>query len=336
MRWWLTLLALVLIVPALRAQVLIGPNPYFGVGGSISLSRARGTSSLSVSLGGFANRPFGVGPLFPGPLSFGPPGFSRTIIITPPPLVVAFPRPLVVDELARDILPAEFLGRQPDPPRPELLHKDPPPPAEAPLPGQDAGIFRRLDPDNRARANAPVNPQPEPPRRRPEDLRPPAPADNPVDEYARLIKVGKAAFAAQELGRAAERFRQARQLLPREAEAYFLQAQALFALGKYLEAVDTICAGVDLKPDWPLARFRPRDLYGDKAGEYAEHLRRLEQILARNPNDPDLLFLQGYQLWFDGRKDAARQLFRQAVPNALRPDVIQRFLRVADGGLAAR
>ena len=61
--------------------------------------------------------------------------------------------------------------------------------------------------------------------------------------------------------------------------------------------------------------------------DYPEHLRTLEGVLARHPDDPVLLFLYAYQLWFDGRKDEARVLFLRARPRAADRGVIDRFLR---------
>jgi Flp pilus assembly protein TadD len=69
------------------------------------------------------------------------------------------------------------------------------------------------------------------------------------------------------------------------------------------------------------------ELYGAAVGEYAEHLERLRQTLRKHPDDPVLLFLLGYQLWFDGRKEEARPLFRRALPRAADRAAIERFLR---------
>ena len=135
---------------------------------------------------------------------------------------------------------------------------------------------------------------------------------DPVDEHARQVRLGKEAFEAEEYGRAAQRFREANRHRPDEPPPYFLLAQSLIAMGKYHEALDAILAGMAKQPDWPAARFRPIDLYGGAAAEYPEHLLRLDDALKRHPADPVLLFLNGYQVWFAGRRDAALPLFRQA------------------------
>jgi hypothetical protein len=152
-------------------------------------------------------------------------------------------------------------------------------------------------------------------RRVPKDLPPPRvepkePA--PAEESARQVKLGRQAFEAEEYGRAAQRFRAANRLRPEEALPYFLLAQSLIALGKYHEALDAVLAGMERKPDWPADRFRPIDLYGGNVAEYPEHLFRLDEALKKHPGDATLEFLNGYQVWFAGRRDAARPLFRQA------------------------
>jgi Tetratricopeptide repeat len=152
-------------------------------------------------------------------------------------------------------------------------------------------------------------------RRPPKEVPPPKvepKKPDPVDEHARQVRLGKQAFEAEEYGRAAQRFREANRLLPDEPLPYFLLAQTLIALGKYHEALDAILAGMAKQPDWPAARFRPIDLYGGGAAEYPEHLLRLDDALKKHPTDPVLLFLNGYQVWFAGRREAAVPLFRQA------------------------
>jgi hypothetical protein len=152
-------------------------------------------------------------------------------------------------------------------------------------------------------------------RRAPKE--PPAPKVEPkapaaVDEHARQVRLGREAFEAEEYGRAAQRFREAGRLRPDVPQPYFLLAQSLIAVGKYHEALDAVLAGMARQPDWPAERFAPIDLYGGAVAEYPEHLLRLDEALKRHPGDAGLLFLNGYQVWFAGRREAAAPLFRQA------------------------
>src|SRR5205085_2810326 len=176
------------------------------------------------------------------------------------------------------------------------------------------GIFKPLDPDNRDRARRPVPPPippqenpkvPMPPPRPDRPVRPPAPDLDPRQDIARRIDLGKEAFEHGEYGRAAERFRQAADLAPNNAEPLMLLGQAHIALGNHRRAFDAIQTGLRLAPDWPKQPFKPIDLYGDNVADYAEHTQAIEDLLAAMPNDPVMLFLAGYQLWFDGRGDEA-------------------------------
>jgi hypothetical protein len=213
-------------------------------------------------------------------------------------------------------------------PRPRQLQEEAPPPkpepapekAEVPLPGVPASVFRPIGPENRARAL-----QPQPPEAVPQP--PVPPPDNPPSESARQTALAKEAFVEGAYGLAERRFRQATVAAPDEPLAYFLLAQAQFAQGKYQEAVASIQAGLRLQPDWPGARFRPRELYAIEAADFLDHLQRLTETLPRFPQDPVLLFLLAYQLWFDGQRAEARKLFERAA--AVTPDrtFIEAFLR---------
>jgi tetratricopeptide (TPR) repeat protein len=139
-------------------------------------------------------------------------------------------------------------------------------------------------------------------------------------------------MAATEYGLAAYRFHHAAELNSQEPLALFYLAQAYFGLGKFREAVDAIEAGLRLKPDWPRSPFRSRELYGPQAADLAEHLKRLEKALERYPEDVDLVFLQAYEMWFDGRQAEAVPLFQRAAKLAPGKVFIQRFLETPPAG----
>jgi predicted Zn-dependent protease len=156
---------------------------------------------------------------------------------------------------------------------------------------------------------------------------------DPKTAGAQFIDLANEAFKARQYSRAERSFRRATEELPGDARAYFLLAQARFALAKYAEAVAAIQAGMRLQPDWPEARFHPRDSYGATPNDFSEHLHRLADALARYPDDPILTFLYAYELWFDNRKDEARMLFQRAKALAADPSFSERFLQTkADSG----
>ena len=130
---------------------------------------------------------------------------------------------------------------------------------------------------------------------------------DPLKEAARLVKLGRAAFAAGEYGHAAEQFERASALNPKLALPHFLQAQAAFAAGRFADATTAIHAGLKLDPAWPASTFDPKEPYGASAAAFATHLAELRKAVAENPGEPTLEFLLGYELWFVGEKTEARK-----------------------------
>jgi hypothetical protein len=299
-RWSLALLALGLGAVGSPAQNVGFFNPHHSYGG-ISVSGVaggpKGKAAIQITVSSYSSRAYLV-----TPYAYLPPSPVTVVYYTPPPVVVVTPPRLLLDDFRLQA--------------PPLLR-----PIE-PMPPADAGPVR--PPEREARPAQPAPPKPTP-IVRPEPPLPPQ-IEEREDEKVRLIRLGREAMARSEYGRAAERFRQAGVVAPGEALPQFLLAQALLALGKYRDAVDALYAGLALEPAWPAATFRPLELYGPNVVDYSEHLRRLDEILTRHPDDPVLLFLSAYALWFDGRKDEARVLFRRALPGATNPAVIERFL----------
>src|SRR5262249_28524400 len=168
-----------------------------------------------------------------------------------------------------------------------------------------------IKPRKRARARPPLRP-----------LR-----EKPMEEDGDPIELGKKAMARQQYGLAGLRFRQGAQAAPRQAMPQFLLAQALFALGKYRDAINAMHAGMDLQKGWPAEEFPPRALYKANAADFLEHLKRLETLVEKHPKDSVLLFVLAYELWFDGQRAKARLLFRKAKDGAPDPDYCDQFLK---------
>jgi tetratricopeptide (TPR) repeat protein len=153
---------------------------------------------------------------------------------------------------------------------------------------------------------------------------------NPLVEYHRQIDLGCEAFGEGSFGQARFRFQEANRLKPEMASGFFSRAQAEFALGKYREAVASLVEGIRLRPEWATTRFQARELYGNRLGLFDLHLQELRNALAKRPDDPALLFLYGYQLWFDGRRDEVKEILAKAIDRTDDPEPIRRFLK-ADG-----
>ncbi len=146
------------------------------------------------------------------------------------------------------------------------------------------------------------------------------------ESMAREIRLGNAAFASGAFSQALRHYEQASKENPLDGQPWFYQGQALFALGQYPKAVTAIQRGLKWHPQWPAAAFQPRALYGEKGKQFQQHLGQLAAAIEKSPNDDGLLFLLGYQLWFDGEKEKAQMVFRRAASFTADPSAMSGFL----------
>src|SRR5579871_5311713 len=165
-------------------------------------------------------------------------GGTRFTMIYSAPQVVAVPLVLAPPPAGppEETPPRRIPERRPEreDPAPEL-----PPPAPQ-LPGQNAGVFRPIEPDNRERARRPVEPEPAPEPAKPAVPEPPRQSAMPEPlPGTSLIDRGRAAFAAGEYGRGADIFRRAATADPADPLPPFLLTQTLVAMGKYTAAAET-------------------------------------------------------------------------------------------------
>jgi hypothetical protein len=270
----------------------------------------------------------GIGvPAYPyGPVPRVTVQYVTPVYVSPPPPV----RLLGAGRPADDDIAGIDLDLIPAKKPPEAAKPPAPPPFEIPG-GVDVSVPKKpVRPEDQPE----IKVKPEPPKPAPPPL--PPPKNNPVEEAARLVNLGLAAFANQEYGLAALRFRQATDVDPESARAHFLAAQASLALGKYKDAVNAIEQGMRRRLDWPKADFNPRkELYKGNAADFVEHLERLQQTHEKTPHNSTYLFLYAYALWFEGRQAEAVPLFRRARTKTADPAYIDAFLKAAPGGVLA-
>jgi len=148
---------------------------------------------------------------------------------------------------------------------------------------------------------------------------------DPLKEAARLLKLGREAFAVGEFGKAGDLFERAGVANPRAAEPHFLKAHAAFASGGFADAVAEIRAGLLLDPEWPAGTFDPKEPYGVNAAGFAVHLAELRRVVAANPGEAALEFLLGYELWFIGERVEAKKWFDAAEKRLDAPGPIALF-----------
>jgi hypothetical protein len=333
----------VVVVLAIGQEVRAGA-PIFAppVSGGVTFGFSGRRFGAVITIGGYPGyyapyySPYVVAPPFYGPYPgvtvIGPP--PVTTVVMPVrvigPVQVAPPPPPAESPAIRDEdFPDKIVIRPRQ--QQQLVKREEPRPMEEPpvrpLPGQVAGEFRPIPADERARVQ---------PERPPLPLVPDQPEKDPVAESARQVTLGRLAFAAKEFGRAERRFQQATQVAPKEPIPYFYLAQARFALGKYREASAAIHDGLRIFPDWPSLPVKVRELYQEIPNDYDQQLKQLEDALVRHKDDPTLLFVYAYQLWFDGRQAEARPLFRRAARLVANPFFIDLFLLGQPAGPVAR
>jgi hypothetical protein len=185
-----------------------------------------------------------------------------------------------------------------------------------PIPRPAAQVALRPRPAIDAGAAPPVAPVPR--------------ADNRARLKAwRLIDAGDAEFLARRFAQALSHYRESAAAARDLAEAQFREGFALFATARYADAAKTFIRGLQLDPDWPNSDFRLDELYGENKVVKQAHLDALQKAVAAHPHDPDLLFVLGVCLYFDGQAGAAAPLFRRAeiVVGPLDADHLAGFLK---------
>lgn len=254
--------------------------------------------------------PYYGSPFFPPPVVVAPP-----VIVVPPPVIVL--GGVAEEDPPNNVVPA--IARRNDyiviTPRGNVAPR--PAREERTIPHIDRIVMPKLDRpafgfDAFARRNElNVAPKPE------------------ADPAAEAVRLARAAFAAEQYGRAAELLDAAIALRPDDAPPYFLKAQAKFAAGQYADAVASIREGMKRAPDWPATDFKPAELYGATPERFAGHVGELRRAVRDNPTEPALEFLLGYQLWFSGDRTEAVKLFR-AAKGGKDGAIIERFLQDAN------
>jgi tetratricopeptide (TPR) repeat protein len=190
------------------------------------------------------------------------------------------------------------------------------------------GMQQQIPPQNN---NPPVAALP---KEKPPVKEAPKPDSNDaLGQMYRLIRLGNRAFASGQYEDALKQYEKAQAFAPMEPHPAFHAAQAHVAMGNYHKAFAEIRRGLRWQPHWPESPFQPRALYAEKSPAFQKHLARLADAAEKNPNDDSLLFLLGYALWFDGKRDQAEVLFKRAAALTMDRGHIDRFLQVKDKGV---
>lgn len=128
----------------------------------------------------------------------------------------------------------------------------------------------------------------------------------------KFIGYGDNHFAAQRYNDANQRYKNAAEVAPGLADSYFRQGFALMAMGRYEAAIKAFKRGLDLDPGWITLGFRIDTLYGENKMAKKSHLDALAKAASGEQLDPDMLFLLGVVLYFDGQTERSAPFFQRA------------------------
>ncbi len=144
------------------------------------------------------------------------------------------------------------------------------------------------------------------------------------------LESGARKFKAGQFEEAADAFRRAMLLEPRNAVPKFALGHTLFALGDYTNAAFMLRRGMQILPQWPSVGTSLHELYGNP-DDLAEHTIALRIFLDAQPGDGDARFLLGYVSFFSGDLDAADAAFQSVAATNPTSVETQAFLgRIAE------
>lgn len=146
----------------------------------------------------------------------------------------------------------------------------------------------------------------------------------------RFIGHGDNQFEKGEYRQAAERYRMAVKAAPDLSDPHLRLAQALFAQGRYVDAVSEFRLGSDLQVAWEKSNFRFEKVYGRDQASRMQHLKELGAALVEQENKPDLLYLMGLSYYFGGQPGQSRDYFQRASELSGGDQHIDRFVSEID------
>jgi hypothetical protein len=123
---------------------------------------------------------------------------------------------------------------------------------------------------------------------------------------------GLAAFRVGQYREAVDAFRLACDANQADPAARLYAGHALFAVGRYHDAVRYLRKAFELQPRIVFVTFDMRDDYRDRA-DFDRQFAALEDALRQLPRDPDRLFMIGYVLYYGGQRDRAYGAFARLV-----------------------
>jgi tetratricopeptide (TPR) repeat protein len=169
----------------------------------------------------------------------------------------------------------------------------------------------------------------------------PAPDDAPSVRVAnaeamarakKFVEFGDARFREQKFSDAFQDYRKAAEAAPNLPDAYFRQALAQAALGRYAPAMKSVRRAALLDADWPKCTPRLTQLYGDNQAVKQMHFEQLATAVEKDLDNKDLMFLLAIELLCDDQPTRAKLFFKRAEQLGIEPNLVKPFLRVTSDG----
>ena len=155
-----------------------------------------------------------------------------------------------------------------------------------------------------------------------------------LKHYKGHLSEGLTLFNQGRYHEAADAFRLAADTHQGDPAARIYSAHALFAIGRYRDAVPYLKRAFELQPKIAYLRYDFREDYG-VPGDFEKQLAALESALAASPDNIDRLVLLGYVRYFTGQRERSFEPLRRAwnlgrrdslvklmLDNARPPDVV--------------
>ncbi len=137
-----------------------------------------------------------------------------------------------------------------------------------------------------------------------------------LDANREKLDEGMSFFRAGNYGRAAVAWLGASKLNEADAASRVHAGHALFALGRYTDAVNLLSRGFELAPILAQSTYDIRTDYTDQS-DFTRHLATLKGYVAKHPNDVEAMTLLGYVLSHSRGPASAYAVLNRA--RALRP-----------------
>lgn len=159
-------------------------------------------------------------------------------------------------------------------------------------------------------------------------------------KYATALAKGKKLLESNDPARAALEFQNAAKARPKEAEAYYLQAQAYVRSDQIRDAISALRKASDVNPNYAPAQVKLAELmimtHNEQFAKDAEA--RLMAVLTADPSDADALYtLAATEAQLGNAQDAEKHLSRilEGAPRNLRSAVALAQLKGSQGDFAA-